>query len=114
VKTRVKDLLEAVFINPPERIKPSYLQKLINSLKLRKARGVDSIPNKCLRQLPKRPSAFSFSQSWKEAKMITLPKPGKDPKFPQNLHPIRLLSTTNTFFERVVLRIFLRHIVRKN
>jgi hypothetical protein len=51
--------------------------------------------NHCLRlsHLPK---------SWKVAKVIMLPKPGKDPKFPQNLRPISLLSTTGKLFEKVV------------
>jgi hypothetical protein len=31
------------------------LQKLIESLKLREARGIDGISNECLRQLPRRP-----------------------------------------------------------
>jgi hypothetical protein len=47
---------------------------------------------------------------WKEAKVITLPKPGKDPKFPQNLHPISLLSTMGKLFEKVILKIVQRHI----
>jgi hypothetical protein len=93
VETRVK-YLEAIDINPPEKIKPSDLQKLINCLKLRKASGSDGITNECLRQLPIRPlvhltNLFNhcirlshFPKSWKEAKMITLSKPGKDPKFP--------------------------------
>jgi hypothetical protein len=37
VKARVQALLEAVDNNPPERIRPCDLQKLINSLKLKKA-----------------------------------------------------------------------------
>jgi hypothetical protein len=41
-----------------------------------------------------------FPKPWKEAKVITLPKPGKDPKLPQNLRPISLLSTTGKLFEK--------------
>jgi hypothetical protein len=46
--------------------------------------------------------------------MIALPKPGRDPKFHQNLCPISLLSTTSKLFEKVILRIFLRHTEGKN
>jgi hypothetical protein len=55
VEARVQALLEAVNNKPPERIRPCELQKLINSLKLRNSRGIDGVPNKCLRQLPRRP-----------------------------------------------------------
>jgi hypothetical protein len=50
-----------------------------------------------------------FPNSWKEAKIITLPKPGKDPKFCQNLCPISLLSTTGKLFEKVILNIVQKH-----
>jgi hypothetical protein len=49
---------------------------------------------------------FRFLTSWKEAKVKTLPKPGKDPKFLQNLRPIILLSITGKLFEKVILNIF--------
>jgi hypothetical protein len=39
-----------------------------------------------------------FPNTWKEAKVITLPKSGKDPKFQQILRPISLLSTTEKLF----------------
>jgi hypothetical protein len=55
VEARVQDLLKAVDKDPPERIRPCDLQKLIESLKLRKACGFDGIPNECLRHLPRRP-----------------------------------------------------------
>jgi hypothetical protein len=47
VEARVQALLEAVDKNPPppERIQPCDLQKLLNSLKLKKACGIDGIPN---------------------------------------------------------------------
>jgi hypothetical protein len=59
--------------------------------------------NHCIRLL-------HFPTSWKEAKVVALPKPGKDPKFPQNLHPIGLLSSTGKVFEGVVLEIVQGHI----
>jgi hypothetical protein len=39
-RLRVQVLLEAVDIDPSERIRPCDLQKLIESLKLRKACGI--------------------------------------------------------------------------
>jgi hypothetical protein len=67
-------------------------------LKLRKACGLDGIPNEYFRHLP-RPMVHltplfnhclqlsHFSKSWKETNVITLPKPGKKTKFPQNVRP---------------------------
>jgi hypothetical protein len=55
-----------------------------------------------------------FPTPWKEAKVIALPKPGKDTKFPQNLRPISLLSSTGKVFEKVILEIVNRHIGEKN
>jgi hypothetical protein len=45
VEARVQALLETVDNKLPQRIRPCDLRKLINSLKLRKARGIDGIPN---------------------------------------------------------------------
>jgi hypothetical protein len=55
-----------------------------------------------------------FPKPWKEAKVITLPKPGKDPKFPPNLRPISLLSTTGKLFEKVILQIDQGHIEERS
>jgi hypothetical protein len=41
---------------------------------------------------------------------MTLPKPGKDSKCIQNLHLISLLPTTGKLLEKVMLKIFQRHI----
>jgi hypothetical protein len=96
--------------DPPERIRPCDLQKLLNSLKLKMACGIDGIPNECLRHLPRRPLVHlthminhciqlsHFLRSWKEAKVVALLKPGKDPKLPQNLSRISLLSLTGKVF----------------
>jgi hypothetical protein len=81
------------------------MHNLTNSLKLRKACGLHRITNEFLRHIPRRPLVYlthlfnhclgmsHFPKPWKEAKVITSLKPGRDPKFPQNLHPISLLST---------------------
>jgi hypothetical protein len=37
--------------------------------------------------------------------MIALPKPGKEYTYPQNLHPISLLSMTGNPSEKVILKI---------
>jgi hypothetical protein len=96
-----------------QRIRPCDLRKIINSLKLRKACGIDGIPNECPRHLPRRPLVHlthlfnhclrlsHFPNPWKESKVRNLPKSGKDPKFHQNLRPISLLSTTRNLFEKV-------------
>jgi hypothetical protein len=42
VEAKVQTLLEAVDSNPPERIRPCDLQKLINFLKLRKSCGIEA------------------------------------------------------------------------
>jgi hypothetical protein len=122
VDTRIQALLETVQNNPPERIRPCDLQKLVNSLKIRKACGIDSIPNECLMHLPKRrlvhlTHLFNhclgisyFPTPWKDAKIITLPKPGKNHTSPQNLRPISLLPMTGKLFEKVIQKIVQRHI----
>jgi hypothetical protein len=55
-----------------------------------------------------------FPVPWKEANIITLPKPGKDPKFPPNLRPISFLSTAGKLFEKLILRIIQKHIEERN
>jgi hypothetical protein len=54
-----------------------------------------------------------FPNPRKEAKVITLPKPGKGPKFSQNLRPISLLSTTGKLVEKVILKLPQKHIEGK-
>jgi hypothetical protein len=55
------------------------------------------------------PSAVPFSKTL-ETKLKLLPKTGKDPKFPQHLCSVSLLSTTGKLFEKVILKIAQRHI----
>jgi hypothetical protein len=123
---QIQRLLEAEDNNLPEKVRPYDLQKLINFLKLKKAYGIDGIPNECLRHLPRRSLVHlthlinhyirlsHFPTSWKEAKVVALPKPGKDHKIPQNLRPISLFHSTSKLFEKIVLQIFQKHIGERN
>jgi hypothetical protein len=91
MEARVQALFKAVDNRPPDRIRLCDLQKLTDSLKLRKACRIDGILNECLRYLPRRPLLHmthlfnhclwlsKFPKSWKETKVIMLPKPSKDP-----------------------------------
>jgi hypothetical protein len=116
VETRVQGVLSSKDDTPLGKVRPCDIYKLVNSLKLTKICGLDGIPNECLRHLPRRTVVHlshlfkhclqlsHFSKPWKEAKVLTLPKLCKDPKFPQNLRPISLVSTTGKLFEKVILK----------
>jgi hypothetical protein len=126
VEARVQALLDAEDNDPQEKVRPCGLQKLINPLKLNKACGIDGIPNECLRHLSRRPlvhlthlinhySRLShFPASWKEAKVVALPKPCKDPKIPQNVRPISLFPSKGKLFEKNILQIVQKHIGERN
>jgi hypothetical protein len=68
---------------------------------------LDPLLNHCLR-------LTHFPNPWKEEKVTTLPIPGKDPKFPQNLRPISLLPTTGNLFEKVILKVVQKHIEERD
>jgi hypothetical protein len=116
VEIRVQVLLASVDDTPMGKLRSRDIHKLLNLLKLRKT------PNKCLWYLPRNPLVYlthlfnhsfrlsHFLKPWREAKCITLPKFDKVPKFPRNLHPINLLSTTGKLFEKRILKIVRRHI----
>lgn len=44
-----------------------------------------------------------FPKIWKEAEVITIPKPLKDSKLPQNYRPISLLTAISKIVERIIL-----------
>jgi hypothetical protein len=45
---------------------------------------------------------------------MALPKPGKNSKFPENLRPISLLSTTGKLFQKLILKTIHGHIAERN
>ena len=86
------------------------------SLNLRKASRLTACGH-----LPRRPLMYVtylfnpcirlsyFPSPWKEVKVVTLLKPCKGPKSPQNLRPIILLTTMVKIFEKVIQKIVQRH-----
>jgi hypothetical protein len=122
VKSRAQTLLASVGNTPLGKERNCDIHKLANSLKLRKACGLDGIRKECLRHLQRRQlihmthlfnHCLRLSHSpkhWKEAKIITLLKHVKDYKFPLDLCPISLMSVTGKLFKKVILKIVQRHI----
>jgi endonuclease/exonuclease/phosphatase family metal-dependent hydrolase len=105
---------------------PKEVRETIDRLKVKKAPGMDGIPNMALKQLP--PTALVylanvynnmlrkqyFATSLKESKIILFAKPGKDPAFPQNYRPISLLSGFSKILERILLTRIMRHVDSTN
>jgi len=55
-----------------------------------------------------------FPDVWKYANVVTIPKPGKDPKIPSNRRPISLLSSLGKIYERILLKRLTCHVSANN
>ena len=107
---------------PPPFFSPSSVKKAISSLKPKKAPGRDTVTNAALRHLPNRAIAALtrllnailrlgyFPQAWKEGLVIMLPKPGKNPRLPENYRSITLLCATSKLFEKLLLPLLQAHL----
>lgn len=105
--------------DPNERImlvRPSEVKKCITALKLRKAPGPDEISNILIKNLPQKcivllTKIFNaclaltyFPSPWKVAKVIAVPKPGKDLSDPTSYRPISLLPCLGKLFEKIIYK----------
>jgi hypothetical protein len=104
---------------PSIRIRTFGILKAIMSFNLRKTSGIDGMWASSKRVSNVKPLTHLFKpfirlsyfpSPWKEAKVVTLLRPGKDPKSSQYLRPIILLTTTGKIFEKIIHKIFQRHI----
>lgn len=98
----------------PVMTTPSEVRNHIRSLKSRKSPGDDSVHNLLLKNMPQKCLVLLtkiinscmkisyFPLAWKTAKVIALPKPGKNHKLAVNYRPISLLSTLGKLFERII------------
>jgi len=99
----------------PRLTNPEEVQEAIRGLKVSKAPGLNSIPNRALKHLPQRAVSLlvlifnailithHFPTVWKHTRVISILKPGKDPALPSSYRPISLLDTTGKLFEKILL-----------
>lgn len=114
----VRDTLTAIKEQQHERsifFTPTEIWNKIRKLPTKKAPGPDSITNSALKHSRRNVvvqlvhiyngclRAEYFSQSWKTATMIMIPKRGKNPKEPINFKPISLLNTMSKVLESLLL-----------
>jgi len=108
-----------------KRTNPTEIKNQIKKLPTDKAPGPDEIPNKILKNLPKKTivqlnyiinAIFQnsyFPTTFKQAKIIPIPKPGKNKTDPLSYRPISLLNTLGKLTEKLIhtrlLKIIDRH-----
>jgi Reverse transcriptase (RNA-dependent DNA polymerase) len=102
-------------VNPEDYPDDEELVGVIKRLKNSKSPGVDGIRNILLKKLPERGRMFLlfiicacmklsyFPTRWKHAKVIAIPKPGKNLSLALSYRPISLLSSISKILERIVL-----------
>jgi hypothetical protein len=110
--------LRSYFLAPatePKLTTPNEVQEVIRGLKVSKAPGPNGIPNRALKHLLQRAVSFlvqicnaillthHFPTGWKQARVISILKPGKDPALPSSYRPISVLDTTGKLFEKILL-----------
>jgi hypothetical protein len=99
---------------------------IIRKLKKSKSPGFDNFNNKHLKNLPRKALVFLsiifnacfmlsyFPDKWKHAKVIGIPKPGKDKSCTSNYRPISLLSVVGKILEKLIKNRLNMHVESKN
>jgi len=99
----------------PKLTKPDEVHEAIRGLKVDRAPGPNSVPNRALNHLPQRAVSLQvqifnaillthyFSTLWKHARVPCILKPGKNPALSSSYQPISLLDTIGTSFEKILL-----------
>ena len=103
---------------PTELTKPFSLDELstgLSLLKPGKAAGFDDVLTEMLQQLGNTAKSWLLDMLnectrtkhmpsiWRKAKVIAIPRLGKDPSSPKSYRPISLLCITYTLYERLIL-----------
>uniref|UniRef100_A0A6M2DRL9 Putative rna-directed dna polymerase from mobile element jockey n=1 Tax=Xenopsylla cheopis TaxID=163159 RepID=A0A6M2DRL9_XENCH len=102
-------------IEPIKRFSLKEVTRQIKFLKSGKSPGPDQINSTMIKNLPEKAVRYitilfnsiirleTYPQKWKLAKIILIPKPGKDPYELSSYRPISLLSSVSKLFERLLL-----------
>lgn len=116
----INDSVKSYLNSPPhnpEECPPIHINEVattIKLLKINKAAGLDKINTRLIKRLPVvaihlLSLTFSmcinnsyFPDTWKIAKTIPIPKPGKDRRDVTSYRPIALLSCLGKLFERII------------
>jgi len=115
--------LKCYFLGPasePQLTTPDEVHEAIRGLKVGKVPGPNGLPNRALKHLPKRAVSVlvrifnavlrthHLPPTCKNARVISILKPGKDPALPSSYRPISLLDTIGKLFEKILLVRILR------
>ena len=108
----------ATHIQPPEHLKAFTLKELKNEIKMlhpHRATGIDLITAQMLKELPHEGFLHLMyslnailrldylSTSFKQAQIIMIPKPGKNPTDVSSYQPISLLPIISKVLEKLIL-----------
>ena len=117
--------LESYLLTPtsePMLTDTDEVQNAIRGLKVGKTPSPNDVPNRALKHLPMRAvlllaQIFNsillthyFPPVWKNARVISILKPGKDPAQASSYQPICLLDTIGKLFEKILLTRILHHL----
>lgn len=103
-------------------LSPRTIRDTAINLKSRKACGWDGIAPNLIKKAPRNvfvqlyyifKACFQhayFPKPWKTAKVIPIPKPGKNHKLPSSYRPISLLPILGKLFEKTIYKILRTHI----
>lgn len=112
---RVERYLHRAPVSPPLLTTASEVRNVIKARKGTSAPGLDGVTNDQLKHLPRKPLVLLtriyntclklhyFPCNWKKAKIVPIPKPGKDLRLTENYRPISLLPTMSKILERLLL-----------
>jgi hypothetical protein len=115
VENKVTNYINTVNVEIPDLPTINEISSNIKRLKNNKAPGTDNITNRLLKKLPQNGIMVLrliiiaclkfayFPDSWKNAKIVAIGKPGKDPSSANSYRPISLLSSLSKILERVIL-----------